>query len=71
MQTKREINKVEKFLNKRGAKTFIITLILFIIGLSSYLIEKSFDIGGFAIPSGILLVWAVLYFTKADKFILR
>lgn len=61
--------KFEKFLNKRGPKTLIITLILFVIGLSSYLIEKSLEIGGWAILFGILLVWAVLYSTKIDKII--
>jgi len=54
---------------KRGLKTFILTIILFAIGLSSYLIEKSFEYGGYALPVGILLVWAVLYFTKVDKII--
>ena len=56
---------------KRGLKTFILTIILFAIGLSSYLIEKSFEYGVYAIPVGILLVWAVLYFTKIDGFIFK
>ena len=64
-------NKFEKFLNKRGPKTFIITTILFSIGLSSYWIEKSLEIGGWAIPIGMLLVWGLLYLTKIDRIILR
>jgi len=39
-------NKIEKYLNNRGPKTFIFTIILFTIGLSNYFIEKSFEIGG-------------------------
>lgn len=62
---------MEKFLNKRGTKTFILTIILFAIGLSSYLIEKSFELGGWAIPIGMLLVWFLLYITKIDKVIFR
>jgi len=71
MQTKKDINKIERFLNKRGPKTFIITIILFVIGLSSYWIEKSLEIGGWAIPTGVLLVWGLLYITKIDQFLLR
>ena len=63
--------KIEKFLNRRGTKTFILTIILFAIGLSSYWIEKSLEIGGWAIPVGVLLVWLLLYLTKIDKIILR
>ena len=63
--------KIERFLNKRGPKTFIITIILFVIGLSSYWIEKSLEIGGWAIPMGVLLVWGLLYITKIDQFLLK
>jgi len=63
--------KIDKFLNKRGPKTLIFTIILFAIGLSSYLIEKSLEIGGLAIPLGMLLVWGLLYITKIDHFLLR
>ena len=63
--------KIDKFLNKRGPKTFILTIILFAIGLSSYLIEKSLEIGGWAIPTGVLLVWELLYIIKIDQFLLR
>lgn len=62
-------DNIEKFLNKRGPKTFILTIILFAIGLSSYWIEKSLEIGGWAILAGILLVWGLLYITKIDRFI--
>lgn len=71
MELKQVMNRIEKFINNRGPKTLIITLILFVIGLSSYLIEKSLEIGGWAIPIGVLLVWAILYTTKSDRFILR
>jgi len=63
--------KLNKFLNKRGPKTLIITLILFVIGLSSYLINKALEIGGWAVLTGIIIVWAILYFTRSDKLILR
>lgn len=65
------VKKIEKFLNKRGLKTLILTIILFVIGLSSYLIEKSLEIGGWAILGGILLVWFLLYITKIDEIIFR
>ncbi|MDP7197923.1 MAG: hypothetical protein QF864_17285 [SAR202 cluster bacterium] len=65
------MNKIEKFLNKRGPKTLILTIILFVIGLSSYWIQKSLELGGFAILIGILLVWGLLYITKIDQFIFR
>ncbi len=65
------MKKIEKFFNKRGPKTLILTIILFAIGLSSYWIEKSLEIGGWAIPTGIILVWALLYFTKIDQFLLK
>lgn len=67
----RNTKKIDEFLNKRGPKTLILTIILFAIGLSSYLIEKSLEIGGWAIPIGVLLVWGLLYITKIDKFLLR
>ena len=63
--------KMDKFLNSRGTKTLIMTIILFTIGLSSYLINKSLEHGGFAIPVGILLVWGLLYITKIDEIIFR
>ena len=63
--------KIDKFLNKRGPKTFILTIILFAIGLSSYLIEKALEKEGWAIPVGILLVWGLLYITKIDKILFR
>ena len=63
--------KIEKFLNKRGPKTLILTLILFVIVLSSHLIENSLEIGGWAIPTGIFLVWVLLYATRTEKFILK
>jgi|ETN02SMinimDraft_2_1059926.scaffolds.fasta_scaffold488649_1 hypothetical protein len=66
-----QMNKIEKFLNKRGPKTLILTIILFVIGLSSYWIQKSLELGGFAILIGILLVWGLLYITKIDQFIFR
>jgi len=67
----KKYQKIDDFLNKRGPKTFILTIILFAIGLSSYWIEKSLEIGGWAIPTGILLVWGLLYLTKIDQFLLR
>ena len=67
----KKYQKIDDFLNKRGPKTFILTIILFAIGLSSYWIEKSVEIGGWAIPTGILLVWGLLYLTKIDQFLLR
>jgi len=68
---KMDTKKIDKFLNKRAPKTFILTLILFAIGLSSYLIEKSLEIGGWAILMGMLLVWVLLYITKIDQFLFR
>ena len=63
--------KIEKFFNKRGPKTFILTIILFVIGLSSYWVQKSLEIGGWAILVGVLVVWLLLYLTKIDKIIFR
>ena len=67
----KKYQKIDNFLNKRGPKTFILTIILFTIGLSSHLIEKALGIGGWAIPIGILLVWGLLYIIKIDEIIFR
>ena len=67
----KDTKKIDKFLNKRGPKTLVLTIILFAIGLSSYCIEKSLEMGGWAIPTGMILVWGLLYFTKVDQFLLR
>ncbi|MBD3229471.1 MAG: hypothetical protein GF329_14900 [Candidatus Lokiarchaeota archaeon] len=64
---KKQTKKWEKFLNKRGTKTFIITIILFTVGISSYLIQKSLELGGWAIPTGIILVWILLWVTRIDE----
>ena len=71
MKNSKKKDKIEKFLNNRGPKTFILTIILFAIGLSSYWIQKSLEIGGWAVPTGMLLVWGLLYITKVDQFLLR
>lgn len=63
--------RVNRWLNKRGPKTFIMTLILFVVGVSSYLVEKTLEAGGWALIPGFLLVWVVLYFAKIDDFLFR
>lgn len=63
--------QIDRFLNKRGPKTFILTIILFGIGVSSYLVEKTLEAGGWGVLLGIILVWAVLYFTRIDEFIFK
>jgi len=63
--------KVDNFLNKRGPKTFILTFVLFIVSLSSYYVDKALEIGGWAIPTGIVIVWTILYFTRVDVIIFK
>ena len=67
----KKYEKIDKFLNKRGPKTLILTFVLFIIGLSSYYVDKALKIGGWAIPVGIVIVWAILYFTRVDVIIFK
>lgn len=67
----KDYKKIDKWLNKRGLKTLILTFVLFTIGLSSYYVDKALKIGGWAIPIGIIIVWAILYFTRIDVIIFR
>ena len=62
--------KIKKF-GKRLVIAFAITIILFVIGLCDYFIGKTFEIGIYALPLGIILVWIIILITGIDKIIYK
>ncbi|MBN1159806.1 MAG: hypothetical protein JXA43_01045 [Candidatus Diapherotrites archaeon] len=61
----------KKWLKERWLRSLFLTVILFAIGFSDYLVEKGIRMGGWVLAASVFVVWGVLYVAKADKVLLE